>query len=52
MKYNEGILYSTSKDKHVNVYRFNKSEEGMSQEGTFLKDSKNNKDRYYLAKIS
>ena len=32
----DSLLYSTSKDKHVNVYRFNKSEVGMSLEGMFL----------------
>ena len=32
----EGLLYSTSKDKHVNVYRFNKTEPAMNLEGVFL----------------
>ena len=56
VKYSEsdGLLYSTSKDKHVNVYRFNKSEAGMSLEGVFLakKGQARADERYYLTKVS
>ena len=54
IRYNEGQLYSTSKDKHVNVYRFNRTEDGVNQEGTFLLPSSqlSKKVRYYLSKVS
>lgn len=54
IKYSDGLLYSTSKDKHVNVYRFNKSEVGMSLEGVFLVPQTQAKaeERYYLTKVS
>jgi hypothetical protein len=56
IKYSEvdSLLYSTSKDKHVNVYRFNKSEIGMSLEGVFLvpQSVAKGEERYYLTKVS
>jgi hypothetical protein len=54
IKYSDGLLYSTSKDKHVNVYRFNKSEVGMSLEGVFLvpQTQARVEERYYLTKVS
>ena len=56
IKYSEddGLLYSTSKDKHVNVYRFNKSEVGSGLEGVFLvpQTQARAEERYYLTKVS
>jgi hypothetical protein len=53
VKYQEGVLYTTSKDKHVNLYRLNRAEEGLSQVGMFLPSSQQTtKERYYLTKIS
>ena len=42
-------LYSTSKDKHVNVYKFNNLEEASSDDGIFLP---NQQSQYFLSKTT
>jgi WD40 repeat protein len=42
-------LYSTSKDKHVNVYKFNKLEDASSADGIFLP---NQQSQYFLSKTT